>query len=186
MLYIINVLSGMLEFGFIMRAARCGWNPAVFLLFPLAYQVGRLFPKPFSLGKRPLIVLFVLSATVGCCMIFIDFAPTVLIALTCLNIAFLSTMINSVKETFIPVEGKRSALLEWGSRLAGIIAALLCAFFPISVMFFALAVLFHALRYHLRITSGKFKPGEIPLLSVVEVVAYAIGLIVGCSMAFWV
>ena len=45
MFYLLNVLNGMLEFGYIMRAARCGWNPAVFLLFPLAYQAGKLSPS---------------------------------------------------------------------------------------------------------------------------------------------
>jgi len=184
MLYLFNFLSGMLEFGFVMRAARCGWNPAVFLLFPMAYHVGRLFPKLFSPGKAHFIALFVLSAAVSCSTTFLDFAPAALIALTCLNLAVLSTMIHSVQETFRPVESKKSDILEWGSKLAGIIAAPVCAFFPGSAMLLPLAVLFPALRYHLRITSGKFKPGEVPLLSGLEIAAYAIGLIAGFAVAF--
>lgn len=184
MLYLLNVLSGMLEFGFIMKAVRCGWNPAAFLLFPLAYQVGRLFPRPFSLGRLYLISLFLCSVEICCCMAFIDCSQASQIVLICLNLACLSTVIHSVKETFRPVESKKSALFEWGSKFAGIIAAPICAFFPASAMFFSVAVLFHALRYHLRITSGKFKPGEVSLISGLEIAAYAIGLIAGFTVAF--
>ena len=184
MFYLLNILSGMLEFGYVMYAARCGWDPVVCLLFPLAYQVGRLFPRLFSLGRVYLVALFLFSVEICSCMTFIDFGQTNRILLICLNLAVLSALIHSVKETFRPVESKKNALLEWGSRLAGIIAAPVCAFFPVSAMCFPLAVLFPALRYHLRITNGKFKPGEVPLLSGLEIVAYAIGLIAGIVMVF--
>ena len=184
MLYLLNVLNGMLEFGYIMKAVRCGWNPAAFLLFPLAYHVGRLFPRSFSLGRVCLGSLFLCSLEICCLMTFIDFGQANQILLTCLNLAFLSTMIHSVKENFRPVESKKNALLGWGSKFAGIIVAPVCAFFSVSAMCFSVAVLFHALRYHLRITSGKFKPGEVPLLSRLEIVAYAIGLIAGFTVAF--
>ena len=55
--YLLSMITGVLECGWIAYGAVHGLPLWQILCFPLAYHLGNRFPKPFSLGKRTLIVL---------------------------------------------------------------------------------------------------------------------------------
>ena len=68
--YLLSMITGVLECGWIAYGAVHGLPLWQLLCFPLAYHLGNMFPKPFSLGKRTLIVLSGLCCAVSVAMLF--------------------------------------------------------------------------------------------------------------------
>lgn len=143
MFYILNILSGVLEVGYMAWAIREGYDFWVLLLFPFAYQLGNLFPKPFSVGKIPLKVLSALSLVTSCAALFIDPGKIGSVALLCFNICAISIIIQSVRCGMKTNDNRKWKRI---TRVSGFVLAPFCALSPFVLMLLFSMVAFAALR----------------------------------------
>ena len=143
MFYILNILSGVLEVGYMAWAIREGYDFWVLLLFPFAYQLGNLFPKPFSVGKIPLKVLSALSLVTSCAALFTDLGKIGSVALLCFNICAISIIIQSVR---CGMKTNENRILKRSTRVSGFVLAPFCALSPFVLMLLFSMVAFAALR----------------------------------------
>lgn len=143
MFYILNILSGVLEVGYMAWAIREGYDFWMLLLFPFAYQLGNLFPKPFSVGKIPLKVLSALSLVTSCAALFTDPGKIGSVALLCFNICAISIIIQSVRCGMKTNDNRKWKRI---TRVSGFVLAPFCAFFPFVLMLLFSMVAFAALR----------------------------------------
>lgn len=149
MFYLLSMITGVLECGWIAYGAVHGLPLWQILCFPLAYHLGNMFPKPFSLGKRTLIVLSGLCCAVSVAMLFPIFSEQALFASTCALLACLSAVIQSVRSD-LKSDGNR--LMKRVFRVGGFVVSPVAAFLPavtlVAVSVFALVA---AVRHY----SGK-------------------------------
>ncbi|MBP5202891.1 hypothetical protein J6Z39_01130 [bacterium] len=143
MFYLLNILSGVLEVGYMAWAIREGYDFWVLLLFPFAYQIGNLFPKPFSVGKIPLNMLSALSLVTSCAALFIDPGKIGSVALFCFNICAISIIIQSVR---CGLKTDDNRMWKRITRVSGFIMAPVCAVSPFVCMLAFSMIAFVALR----------------------------------------
>lgn len=104
--YLLSLLTGILECGWIFSGIMQRLPLWEVLCFPLAYHIGNLFPKPFSLGKPALLSLSGISTVLSLILIFGNLNEYNSI-LTCICLTCLSAGMQSV----------RSGLKSDGNRL---------------------------------------------------------------------
>ena len=137
--YLLSMITGVLECGWIAYGAVHGLPLWQILCFPLAYHLGNMFPKPFSLGKRALAVLSGLCCAASVAMLFPVFSGKALFGITCALLACLSAVIQSVRSD-LKSDGNR--LLKRLFRVGGFVVSPVAAFLPaitlVAVSVFAL------------------------------------------------
>lgn len=128
MFYLLSLLTGVLECGWIAFGAIHAFPFWQILCYPLAYHFGNLFPKPFSLNRKCLIAMCILSILTGNLSFFSGFSETTVFVLNCVSLFLLSATIQSVRG-----EMKRddNRLLKRVFRIGGFALAPLVAVVPI-------------------------------------------------------
>lgn len=127
MFYLLSSITGIMECGWIAFGAVHSLPLWQILCYPLAYHIGNLFPKPFSLSRRYLVIMSILSV-IGAGLTFIcELSDSIVSALTCLSLFLTSAVIQSVRSG-LKSDGNR--LLKRVFRVGGFALAPLAAFFP--------------------------------------------------------
>lgn len=138
--YMLSLFTGVLECGWILKGVVQGFPLWQILCFPLAYHLGNLFPKPFSLGKWELFGLSAVSASLGLFMIFDKDDNFFFI---CLCLFCLSACMQSVRSD-LKSDGNR--LLKRVFRVSGFFFALSAIYFSewilLAFSFFMMFVIF--------------------------------------------
>lgn len=93
MFYLLSLLTGVLECGWIAFGAAHSLPLWQILCYPLAYHLGNLFPKPFSLSRSTLRIMCFLSATAGFLTFAVQLSEKAVFVLTCIALSLLSAVI---------------------------------------------------------------------------------------------
>lgn len=143
MFYMLSLLTGVLECGWITFGVAHSCPLWQILCYPLAYHIGNLFPKPFSLNCSMLRIMCSLSFGVGILTFSVKLPERVVFALTCLALFTLSTIIQSVRSG-MKSDGNR--LFKRLFRVGGFALAPLAAVVPSAILVFASIAAFLALH----------------------------------------
>ena len=160
MFYLLSMITGILECGWIAFGIVHGLPLWQILCYPLSYHLGNLFPKPFSLPKNVLLLFCSVSLTASVILSAVPVPDTVDFMVTCLCLFLLSAVIQSVRDS-MKSDGNR--LLKRVFRVAGFALSPLAAFIPQIMLFAAVGIAFYGLtRYtgrKFRFTSSGFQGG---------------------------
>ena len=149
MFYLLNILSGVLETGYMAWALSAGYDLWVLLLFPFAYQLGNLFPKPFSVGKIPLMILALAALSLSCALVVLNPSGMAAAGLVSFDVFALSVIMQSVRST-LKTDGNRA--MKRITRILGFAVAPVCIFIPYPMLIlFSLILLTRVFGY-----KGKF------------------------------
>lgn len=151
MFYLLSMITGILECGWIASGVVRGLALWQILCYPLCYHLGNLFPKPFSLPKSVLIVFCSVSAIATVILAAAPLPEEVRFILTCLCLFLLSAVIQSVREG-MKSDGNR--LLKRVCRVAGFALSPLAAFIPQIILFAAVGSAFFGLTQY---SGGKLR-----------------------------
>ena len=137
--YLLSMITGVLECGWIVSGIVQGLPLWQILCYPLCYHLGNLFPKPFSLPKRALLVFCSVSAIAAVILVAAPLPEEVRFILTCLCLFLLSAVIQSVRDS-MKSDGNR--LLKRVCRVAGFALSPLAVAVPETILFAAAALAF--------------------------------------------
>ena len=143
MFYLLSLLTGVLECGWIAFGIVHGFSFWQVLCYPLAYHIGNLFPRPVSLKRNHLSLMCGLSLLLGSLTSIGIFSENILFWLTCMSLFLLSAVIQSVRSG-IKCDGNRFKKRMF--RIAGFMIAPLAAVVPALVLVVSSVVAFVALR----------------------------------------
>ena len=143
MFYLLSLLTGVLECGWIAFGAAHSLPLWQILCYPLAYHIGNLFPKPFSLNRNILRVMCFLSAVTGALTFVPRLSGRAVSVLTCVTLFLLSAVIQSVRSG-LKSDGNR--LLKRVFRVGGFAIAPLAAVIPSVILVFSSSAALLALR----------------------------------------
>lgn len=143
MFYMLSLLTGILECGWVAFGATHSLQLWQILCYPLAYHIGNLFPKPFSLSHSMLRVMCFLSAMAGILTFVVQLPKRTAFVLTCIALFLLSAVIQSVRSG-LKSEGNR--LLKRVSRVGGFALAPLAAVIPSAILALSSIIAFLALH----------------------------------------
>lgn len=143
MFYLLSLLTGILECGWIAFGAAHSLPLWQILCYPLAYHIGNLFPKPFSLSRSMLQIMCFLSAMAGILTFAVQFSEKAAFVLTCIALFLLSAVIQSVRSG-LKCDGNR--LLKRVFRVGGFALAPLAAVVPSMILVLAAIIAFLALH----------------------------------------
>ncbi len=143
MFYLLSLLTGVLECGWIAFGAAHSLSLWKILCYPLAYHIGNLFPKPFALNRNILRGICFLSAITGTLTFLPQLSEWDVSVLTCVTLFLLSAVIQSVRSS-LKSDGKR--LRKRVFRIGGFALAPLVAVIPSEILVFTSAVALLALR----------------------------------------
>ena len=140
MFYLLSLLTGILECGWIFNGISHSMPLWQCLCYPLAYHLGNLFPKPFALKKKYLFAMGAISLFITAFLfIFRSIGSSYIpqdieFILTCARLFFISAVIQSVRSD-MKQEGKR--LLKRVFRVGGFLLAVLAVWIPEILLFAA-------------------------------------------------
>lgn len=137
MFYLLSLVTGILECGWITFGAIHSLPLWQILCYPLAYHIGNLFPKPFSLSSKCLKAMCFFSVTMGILTLSKHLSENAVFALTCCSLFLLSAVIQSVRSGF---KNDDNRLMKRLFRVGGFLLAPLAAIIP-SVMLLVISVL---------------------------------------------
>lgn len=143
MFYLLSLLTGVLECGWIAFGAAHSLSIWQILCYPLAYHIGNLFPKPFSLSRSMLRLMCFLSAMAGILTFAVQLSENAAFVLTCIALFLLSAVLQSVRSG-LKSDGNR--LLKRVFRVAGFALAPLAAVIPSAILTISSIVAFLALH----------------------------------------
>ncbi len=127
MFYLHSLLTGILECGWIAYGAVHSMPLWQILCYPLAYHLGNLFPKPFSLSRPILRGIGVLGAVTASVTFYRGLPKGAVFILTCITLMCLSTVIQSVRSE-MKADGNR--LLKRIFRVCGFMLAPTAVYMP--------------------------------------------------------
>lgn len=130
MFYLLSLITGILECGWIAFGAVHSMPLWQILCYPLAYHMGNLFPQPFSLNKKCLRVFGIVSLV--CSIITFAVTGAVCTIFTCISLFGISSVIQSVRSD-MKSDGNR--LIKRVFRVAGFALSPLAAFMPSVILF---------------------------------------------------
>ena len=139
MFCLLNMITGILECGWISFGLAHAMPLWQILCYPLAYYLGKLFPKSFSLSKK---VLFGFCSAALIAAVILTAVPMPDIfgfVLTCLCLFLLSAVIQTVKDS---IKSGEHSLLKRFFRVAGFALSPLAAFRPQIILFVAVVIAF--------------------------------------------
>lgn len=148
MFYLLSLITGILECGWIAYGAAHSLPLWQILCYPLAYHIGNLFPKPFSLNRRWLFAMAFTALATGGLTVVRQLPESAVFALTCTSLFLLSAVIQSVRSG-LKSDGNR--LIKRIFRVAGFALAPLAALIPSVILVLAAAIAFRGLKNY----SGK-------------------------------
>ena len=158
MYYLLNMMTGILECGWIAFGLAHAMPLWQILCYPLAYYLGKLFPKPFSLSKKVLLG-FCSAALIAAVILTAVPMPDILwFVLICLCLFLLSAVIQTVKDD---MKSSEHSLLKRFFRVAGFALSPLAAFRPQIILFVAVVIAFCGLtkytdkEYHFTVPDFK-------------------------------
>ena len=137
MFYLLSLITGVLECGGIVYGVVHSLPLWKILCFPLAYHIGNLFPKPFSLNYGILRIMCVLSAVLGLVLYGVNLSDRTDFVLRCLVLFLTSAVIQSLRSG-MKSDGNR--LLKRVFRVVGFILAPLVVLIPDEIMLFSSVV----------------------------------------------
>lgn len=143
MFYLLSLLTGILECGWIAFGAAHSLPLWQILCYPLSYHIGNLFPKPFSLSRSILRIMCFLSATAGILTFAVQLSENAAFVLTCIALFLLSAVIQSVRSG-LKSDGNR--LLKRVFRVGGFALAPLASITPSAILVLSSIVAFLALN----------------------------------------
>lgn len=143
MFYLLSLLTGILECGWIAFGAAHSLPVWRILCYPLAYHVGNLFPKPFSLSRRMLRIMCFLSVATGILTFAVQLSEKAAFVLTCIALFLLSAVIQSVRSG-LKSDGNR--LLKRVFRVGGFAISPLAAVAPSAILVLSSIVAFLGLH----------------------------------------
>ena len=141
--YLMSFLTGVLECGWIASGALHAMPLWQILCYPLAYHMGNLFPKPFSLSSKCLFLMTGLSFISGSLTFVKQLSENAVFVLTCLTLFLLSAVIQSVRSG-LKSDGNR--LCKRIFRVGGFALAPLAALIPSVILLAASLTAFCALK----------------------------------------
>lgn len=130
--YLLSLLTGVLECGWIAYGAVHSLPLWQILCYPLAYHLGNLFPKPFSLSNRCLGAMALTSLVTSALTFATGISDMAVFILTCISLFLISTVFQSVRSG-LKSDGNR--LLKRVFRVGGFALAPLAAVLPSVVLF---------------------------------------------------
>ena len=139
MFCLLNMITGILECGWISFGLAHAMPLWQILCYPLAYYLGKLFPKPFSLPKKLLFVFCSVTLIAAVILTFVPMPDIVRFVLTCLCLFLLSAVIQTVKDS---IKSGEHSLLKRFFRVAGFALSPLAAFRPQIILFVAVVIAF--------------------------------------------
>lgn len=145
MFYLLSLITGILECGWIAFGVMRFMPLWQILCYPLAYHIGNLFPKPFSLSGRCLRVMCVLSVLTGSLTFAKQLSESDAFVLTCISLFLLSAIIQSVRSK-LKSDGNR--LFKRIFRIGGFALAPLAAIFPSAILTIASVIALFAIKDH--------------------------------------
>lgn len=141
--YLLSLLTGILECGWIAYGAIHSLPIWQILCFPLAYQLGNLFPKPFSLN-RTVLIGFAATSILTSCLTFLNSMPApVATLLTCITLFLLSTVIQSVRSD---LKSSGNRLTKRIFRVGGFALAPFAAAIPTTILLLSSFVALYSLK----------------------------------------
>jgi len=143
MFYLMSLLTGVLECGWIAFGAVHALPLWQILCYPLAYHIGNLFPKPFSFSRSMLRIMCFLSAMAGILTFVVQLSEKAVFMLTCIALFLLSAVIQSVRSG-LKSDGNR--LLKRVFRVGGFALAPLVAIVPSAILVLSSIAAFLALH----------------------------------------
>lgn len=143
MFYLLSLITGVLECGWIAYGTLHSLPLWQILCYPLAYHIGNLFPKPFSLSRRCLSIMSILSFITGSLTSVKQLSESVAFVLTCISLFLLSTIIQSIRSE-LKCDGNR--LMKRIFRVGGFAFAPLAAIVPSVILLTASAIAFCGLK----------------------------------------
>lgn len=141
MFYLLSLITGILECGWIAYGAANSLPLWQILCFPLAYHVGNLFPQPFSLNRKYLGVFGGLSLICGAATFFAGGASYAV--LTCLSLFLTSAVVQSVRSE-LKSDGNR--LVKRIFRVGGFALAPLAVAAPSAILIASAVIALCALK----------------------------------------
>lgn len=161
MFCLLNMITGILECGWISFGLAHAMPLWQILCYPLAYYLGKLFPKPFSLPKKLLFVFCSVTLIAAVILTFVPMPDIVRFVLTCLCLFLLSAVIQTVKDS---IKSGEHSLLKRFFRVAGFALSPLAAFRPQIILFVAVVIAFCGLTKYTgkeyNFTAPDFKVGH--------------------------
>lgn len=127
MFYLLDLLTGILECGWIAYGTVCGMPLWQILSFPLAYHIGNLFPFPFSVGKKAITFLSAVPACIGIIMLTGITYESCRFWLICTALASGSAVLQTVRSNR---KNRSSRLLKRLFRVGGFLLAPSAAVIP--------------------------------------------------------
>jgi len=143
MFYLMSLLTGVLECGWIAFGAVHSLPIWQILCYPLAYHIGNLFPKPFSFSRSMLRIMCFLSAMAGILTFVVQLSEKAVFVLTCIALFLLSAVIQSVRSG-LKSDGNR--LLKRVFRVGGFALAPLAAAVPSVILVLSAIIAFLVLN----------------------------------------
>ena len=144
MFHLLSLLTGVLEIGWIAFGVANSFPMWMTLCFPLSYQLGNLFPKPFSVSDR-LLRATAFTALLTSLLSGFGFGESVRFLMTCLSLFLLSAVIQSVRSG-LKTDGNR--LKKRIFRVIGFAVSPLAPFIPTAILVFTSIVAIYSLRGH--------------------------------------
>ncbi len=145
MFYLLSLITGILECGWIAYGAVHSLPLYKILCYPLAYHLGNLFPKPFSLNRKILYMMSLICLADSCIMLFDLLPDTADFILTFITLLMLSAVIQSVRSG-LKTDGNR--LIKRVFRVCGFALAPSAAVCPETVLIIVTVIAFIGLRYY--------------------------------------
>lgn len=127
MFYLLSLMTGILECGWLMNGVAHSMPIWQSLCYPLAYHIGNLFPKPFTLPRWALQGMCLVSAGITIFAMLSPLTGTLYFILTCLRLTLLSAVFQSVRGE-LKQDGNR--LLKRIARVGGFALSLLAIKYP--------------------------------------------------------
>lgn len=132
--YLLSLLTGVLECGWIAFGVIHSLPLYQILCYPLAYHIGNLFPKPFSLNRTSLYIMSVLSIIINIVILISKFSFNIIFVLTCISLFLVSAVIQSIRSN-LKSDGNR--LLKRIFRVGGFALAPITIYIPSTILIFS-------------------------------------------------
>ena len=145
MFYLLSLITGILECGWIAYGVANSLPLWQILCYPLAYHIGNLFPKPFSLSRRYLCVMSVLALITGGLTFAKRLSESVVFLLTCASLFLLSAVIQSIRSE-LKSDGNR--LIKRIFRVGGFALAPLAVLVPSAILVLTSLIALCGLKYY--------------------------------------
>lgn len=136
MFYLLSFVTGILECGWIFYGVSLGLPLWAILVFPLAYHLGNMFPKPFSVGRKIVLGAAITASLLAVSLVIIPLGNTASLICQGCCIALLSMCIQSARSG---MKSDDNRVLKRVSRTLGFAAAPIVTLTP-NIVLIAAAV----------------------------------------------